>query len=147
MVADRKGIGTDDGARDGGQVVLEEGLGRCAAEAVLGRIVPLWARGGLAQHVEETDHPRREGTGVLRAEQVYDVALLERVVVVPRLGVDAAHARATVQRRVGRGAQPRLAKHQSLQVLQCAAERKRVTVSRGRRAAAARRAVAQGRNK
>ena len=75
MVADRKGIGTDDGARDGGQVVLEEGLGRCAAEAVLGRIVPLWARGGLAQHVEETDHPRREGTGVLRAEQVYDVAL------------------------------------------------------------------------
>ena len=63
---------------------------------------------------------------------------------VPRLGVDAAHARATVQRRVGRGAQPRLAKHQSLQVLQCAAERKRVTVSRGRRAAAARRAVAQG---
>ena len=35
MVADRKGISTDDGAGDGGQVVLEEGLGRCAAEAVL----------------------------------------------------------------------------------------------------------------
>ena len=65
VVADRKGIGTDDGAGDGGQVVLEEGLGRCAAEAVLGGIVPLWARGGLVQHVEEMDHPRREGTGVL----------------------------------------------------------------------------------
>ena len=75
MIADRKGIGADDGAGDGGQVVLEEGLGRCAAEAVLGEIVPLWVRGGLVQHLEETDHFRREGTGVLRAEQVYDVAL------------------------------------------------------------------------
>ena len=65
MVADRKGIGTDDSAGDGGQVVLEEGLGRCAAEAVLGGIVPLRVRGGLGQHVEEMDHPRREGTGVL----------------------------------------------------------------------------------
>ena len=46
VIADHKGIGTDDGAGDGGQVVLEEGLGRCAAEAVLGGIVPLWARGG-----------------------------------------------------------------------------------------------------
>ena len=88
MVADRTAIGVDDGAGDGGQVVLEEGLGRCAAEAVLGGVVPLWVRGGLVQHVEETDHLRREGTGVLRAEQVYDVALLERVGVVARLGVD-----------------------------------------------------------
>ena len=77
MVADRKGIGTDDGARDGGQVVLEEGPGRRAAEAVQGGIVPLWVRGGLVQHVEETDHLQREGAGVLRAEQVYDVALFE----------------------------------------------------------------------
>ena len=37
VVADRKGIGTDDGAGDGGQVVLEEGLGRCAAEAAAAR--------------------------------------------------------------------------------------------------------------
>ena len=65
MVADRKGIGTDDSAGDGGQVVLEEGLGRCAAEAVLGGIVPLWARGGLVQHVEETDHPRRVSRTVI----------------------------------------------------------------------------------
>ena len=28
MVAERKAIGVDDGAGDGGQVVLEEGLGR-----------------------------------------------------------------------------------------------------------------------
>ena len=27
VIADRKGIGADDGAGDGGQVVLEEGLG------------------------------------------------------------------------------------------------------------------------
>ena len=40
VVADRKGISTDDGGGDGGQVVLEEGLGRCAAEAVLGDCVP-----------------------------------------------------------------------------------------------------------
>ena len=35
MVADRKGIGADDGARDGSEVVREEERGRCAAEAVL----------------------------------------------------------------------------------------------------------------
>ena len=58
------------------------------------------AAGGLVQHVEETDHLRREGAGVLRAEQVYDVALFECVGVVAWLGVDAAHARATVQRRI-----------------------------------------------
>ena len=44
-------------------LVLEEGLGRRAAEAVLGGIVPLWVRGGLVQHLEETDHLRREGAG------------------------------------------------------------------------------------
>ena len=43
-------------------MVLEEGPGRRAAEAVLGGIVPLWVRGELVQHVGEADHLRREGT-------------------------------------------------------------------------------------
>ena len=36
MIGDGQGIGEGDGARDGGQVVAEEGARRAAAEAVLG---------------------------------------------------------------------------------------------------------------
>jgi len=103
VVADRKGIGADDGCgwllgwrmtvrrQRGGWCAREEGLGRCAAEAVLGGVVPLRVLGRLVQHMEEADHLRREGASGLRREEVCvcDVTLCERVGVVARPGIDA----------------------------------------------------------
>ena len=54
-------------------------LGRCAAEAVMGGVVPLRVVGRLVQHMEEADHFRREGASGLRREQVCDVTFRERV--------------------------------------------------------------------
>ena len=51
-------------------VVREEGLGRCAAEAVLGGVVPLRVLGRLVQRMEEADHLRREGAGVGNVVQI-----------------------------------------------------------------------------
>ena len=62
----RASVGADDGAWDGSEVVREEGLGRCAAEAVLGGVVPLRVLGRPVQHMEEADHLRREGASGLR---------------------------------------------------------------------------------
>ena len=57
------------------EVVGEERLGRGAAEAVHGGVVPAGALGGLGELAKEADHVGREGSGGLGGEQVHDVAL------------------------------------------------------------------------
>ena len=57
-------------------VVREEGLGRCAAEAVLGGVVPLRVLGRLVQRMEEADHGVR--APVWEMSSRYELRLLKR---------------------------------------------------------------------
>ena len=104
MVADCEGISADDDGGDRGKVVRVKGLGRSAAESMLGGVMPRGALCGLGERLEEEDHGRREGAGGLCGKLVHDVSLRQRVAVVARGGVDAALAGATVERRVSRPA-------------------------------------------
>ena len=83
---------------------------------------------GLGKRLEEDDHAAREGTGGLRGEQVHEIALLQRVVVVTRGGVHATHTRAAVERRISGCATRHAAEDESAKGLQGVAEREGVTV-------------------
>ena len=53
MVADCEGISADDDGGDRGKVVRVKGLGRGAAESMLGGVMPRGALCGLGERLEE----------------------------------------------------------------------------------------------
>ena len=93
----------------------------------------VWGRGPvsvvreLGESMEEEDHGGREGAIGLGGKQVDEVALRTCIAVVAKGGVDAVHARAAVERRVGR-TQHLLAQDDGAQAVQRVAKRKGVTV-------------------
>ena len=144
VVADREGVGADNGGGDGGEVVGEEGLGRGAAKSIHGGVNPIGALCGLGELLEEEDHCGREGAGGLGSEQVHEVALRQRVAVVAGRGVDPADPRATVEWRVGGQAHGLLTKDNGAQPLERIAKREGVAVGGGGGATVALRAISEG---
>ena len=106
----------------------EEGSGRGTAKTVIRcGVVALSVVRELGERMEEEDHGGREGAIGLGGKQVDEVALRNCIAVVAKGGVDAVHARAAVERRVGR-TQHLLAQDDGAQAVQRVAKRKGVTV-------------------
>ena len=58
VVADCEGISADDDGGDRSKVVRVQGLGRGAAESMLGGVMPRGALCGLGERLKEEDHGR-----------------------------------------------------------------------------------------